>query len=559
MSRLDPERLDESRGAASLTRRRLLGMIGTGAAAGGIGLSRRAFPEGAPAPSVAPRAGGEVRVATWDEPISLDPANTAVAGLNPVRLIFDTLVTQKPDAIPAPGLAASWMISGDGRAYTFRLKDGVRFHDGTPLDASAVKFSLDRATSPQAKANFTISLDGIYQAAEVRDELTVRITLTAPYAPLLDALATGYYAIVSPTAVARYGKDFDRQPVGSGPYRLREWAPKSHVTLERNDRYAWGAPVFKHRAAAYPERVTFRLVPEASTRLATLETGEVHVAEEISPEDVDWVSQRPNLRVLRQIIPGTTAQLMMNTTRPPLDDVRVRRAVLTAVNQDELTHVLFRGALTPARTPLAPGTLGFDERLAAAYRFDTNRARALLDDAGWKLGPAGLRARSGQTLEISINIVGTPIQTLPAKVAELVQAQLRDVGITLSIKQMDTASLFALLRQGGHQMVLGWRGGSDPDVMRPLFHSAFFGKSPVARILFRDEHLDQLLTQGAQELNRARRQVIYREAQEIVLRNALVVPLWNRHALVGASARLRDLALDPQGSLSLYDAWLAHA
>jgi len=107
--------------------------------------------------------------------------------------------------------------------------------------------------------------------------------------------------------------------------------------------------------------------------------------------------------------------------------------------------------------------------------------------------------------------------------------------------------------------VLGWRGGSDPDVMRPLFHSAFFGKSPVARILFRDEHLDQLLTQGAQEPNRARRQVIYREAQEIVLRNALVVPLWNRHALVGASARLRDLALDPQGSLSLYDAWLADA
>ena len=132
-----------------------------------------------------------MRVATWDEPISLDPANTAAAGLNPVRLMFDTLVTQRADSTPAPGVAESWAISADGRAYTFKLKDNVRFHDGTPLDAQAVKFSLDRATSPQAKANFTISLDGIYQAAEVRDELTVRIVLTAPYAPLLDALATG--------------------------------------------------------------------------------------------------------------------------------------------------------------------------------------------------------------------------------------------------------------------------------------------------------------------------------------------------------------------------------
>jgi peptide/nickel transport system substrate-binding protein len=555
----DPERFDDVRGAVPLPRRRLLGLLGTGAAATSVGLSRRVFADGSPSGSGPPRSGGEIRVATWDEPISLDPANTAVAGLNPVRLMFDTLVTQRADSTPAPGVAESWAISADGRAYTFKLKEHVRFQDGTPVDAQAVKFTLDRATSPQAKANFTISLDGIYQAADVRDELTVRIVLTAPYAPLLDALATGYYAIVSPTAVTKYGRDFDRQPVGSGPYRLREWAPKSHVTLERNDRYAWGAPVFKHRAAPYPDQLTFRLVPDAPTRLATLETGEVHAAEEIPPDDVEWVSKRPTLRVLRQVVPGTSAQLMLNTTRPPLDDVRVRRAVLAAVNQDALTQILFRDALTPARTPLAPGTLGFDERLRASYRFDATRARTLLDEAGWNLGAAGLRVRNGQPLELSIHIVSTTIQALPAKVAEVIQAQLRDVGMTLSIKQMDTASLFALLRQGGQQIVLGWRGGTDPDVMRPLFHSAFFGKSPVARILFKDERLDHLLVSGAQELNRARRQVIYREAQEIVLRNALVVPLWNRHALVGTSSRLRDLALDAQGNLSLYDAWLAEA
>ena len=288
-------------------------------------------------------------------------------------------------------------------------------------------------------------------------------------------------------------------------------------------------------------------------------TGEVHVAEEIPPEEVERLTRHPRLQVLSRVVPGTCAQIMINTTQPPLDDVRVRQALEYAVNQEELSKVLFRGALTPARVPLAPGTLGFDESLTTFYRFDPARARALLEAAGWKARPTGLRARNGHPLEVSINIVSASIQTLPVKVAELVQAQLREVGILLNIKQTDTAALFAILRQGSQQMVLGWRGGSDPDVMRPLFHSRFFGKSPVARIRFKDERLDQLLDQGLLELDRARRQAAYREIQEIVLRNALVVPLWNRHALVGVRSGVRDLVLDVRGALSLYDAWLTKA
>jgi peptide/nickel transport system substrate-binding protein len=542
-----------------LTRRRFLGLVGAGVSASSVGRSRGARADQGPSGADAPRSGGQLVVATWDEPISLDPANTAAAGLSPIRLMFDTLVVQGGDSTFVPGVAESWTISDGGRAYTFKLKGNITFHDGTPLDAHAVKFSLDRATSAQAKANFTISLAGVYQATEVRDDLTARIVLSQPYAAFLDALTEGYHAIVSPTAVAKYGRDFDQRPVGSGPYRLREWAAKSHVTLERNGSYAWGSSLFKHRGPPYPDQVTFRLVPEGSTRLAALETGEVHVAEEIPPEEVERLSKHPHVRMLSRVVPGTSAQLMINTTRPPLDDGRVRQALMYAINQEELCKVLFRGALTPARTALAPGTLGFDGSLAAAYRFDVDRARALLGDAGWKLGTAGLRVRNGQPLEASINIVSASIQALPLKVAELVQAQLREAGILLTIKQTDTAALFALLRQGGQQMVLGWRSGSDPDVMRPLFHSAFFGKSPVARILFKDERLDRLLVQGTQELNRARRQGIYREVQQIVLRHALVVPLWNRHALVGARPSLRDLTLDARGALSLYDAWLAEA
>jgi peptide/nickel transport system substrate-binding protein len=393
-----------------LSRRRFLAVVGAGVRASPLPASRHASAE---QPGVAgadkPLPGGQLVVATWDEPISLDPANTAAAGLNPIRLVFDTLVVQGGDFTSHPGVAESWTAAPDGRAYTFRLKKNVRFHDGTPLDARAVKFSLDRTTSPQAKANVTISLAGIYQATEVVDDLTARVVLTQPYAAFLDGLSEGYFAIVSPTAVARFGRDFDRNPVGSGAYAFQEWVSKSHVTLKRNPDYAWGPALFKHQGPPYLDRVTFRLVPDSSTRLATLETGEVHVAEEIPPEDVERLKKDPRLKVLSRAIPGTCAQLMLNTTRPPLDDVRVRQALEYAVNQEELSRVLFRGALTPARVPLAPGTLGYDERLLGLYRTDTAQARALLEAAGWKPRADGIRARNGDRLELSINIVSASV------------------------------------------------------------------------------------------------------------------------------------------------------
>ncbi len=528
-----------------------------GLAAGGAGLAAwQPEPAAAQQGSAGPRAGGELVVATWDEPISLDPANTAAAGLNPVKLIFDPLVVQSGDFTPYPGVAESWEVSADGRAYTFRLKRDVKFHDGAPLDAHAVKFSLDRATGPQAKANFTISLASVYQTTEVIDGLTARVVLKQPYAAFFHALAEGYYSIVSPDAARKHAMEFDRNPVGSGPYIFQEWLSKSHVTLKRNPDYAWGSILFKHQGPAYPDRLTFRLVPESSTRLATIETGEVHVAQEIPPEEVERLKRHAGLQVLSRIAPGTCAQLMLNTTQPPVDDIRVRQALEYAVDQDELCKVLFRGALTPARTPLAPGTLGYEDNLTRFYRTDHAKSRALLEAAGWRLGNDGIRTRQGHRLELSINIVSASIQTLPIKVAEVVQAQLREVGIFLVIKQTDTAALFAILRAGSQQMVLGWRAGSDPDVLRPLFHSSFFGKSPVARIRFKHERLDRLLEQGTLELDRTRRQAIYKEVQEIALQNALVVPLWNRHAFVAARSEVRDLGLDPRGDVSLYDAWL---
>jgi peptide/nickel transport system substrate-binding protein len=315
--------------------------------------------------------------------------------------------------------------------------------------------------------------------------------------------------------------------------------------------------MFSHQGPGYPDQFTIRLIADSQTRMATLETGEIHVAEMIPPEEVDRLKGNPKLQILSQPAPGTGWQLMINTTQPPLDDVKVRQSLEYAVNQEDIVKVLFKGALPPSHSPLAKGTIGYDETISKMYSFDPAKSKALLEEAGWKSGGDGIREKDGNKLNISINIVSSSIQALPIKMAELVQAQLRDVGIFMEIKQTDTAALFSIMTEGSQQIIFGRRAGDDPDVIRPLFHSSLFGKSPTSRIRFKDDKLDQLLVDGSQESDRAKRQSIYRDIQQIIYQNALVVPLWEHTDFVGAQANIKGLSMDPHGYVNLYDAWIA--
>jgi peptide/nickel transport system substrate-binding protein len=357
--------------------------------------------------------------------------------------------------------------------------------------------------------------------------------------------------------VEKHGKDFDRNPVGSGPYTFVEWASKSHVTVKRNPDYNWGSTMFKHQGTGYPDQFTIRLIADPNTRMATLETGEIHVGEQIPPEEVERLKAIPKLQMLSQPAYGTGWALQMNTTSPPLDDVKVRMALNHAVNQEEIVKVLFKGALPAAHSPWVKGTLGYDESHTKVYSFDPAKGKALLEEAGWNVGSDGIREKDGKKLNTSINIISASIQALPIKMAEVVQAQLREIGVFMEIRQTDTAALFALMNEGTQSIIFGRRAGVDPDVARPLFHSSFFGKSPVARIRFKDDTLDKLLMDGSQELDRTKRQGIYKQVGDIIMKNALVVPLWEHTDFVGAQASVKGLSMDPHGYVNLYDAWIA--
>src|SRR5439155_8480415 len=225
----------------------------------------------APAPTeaaaTAPKQGGVLNIGAFDEIISLDPINAGGGSGHLVNnLLYDTLIVQGSDDKFYPGLAESWEPSADGKTFTFKLKKGVKFHDGTPFDAKAVQFNLDRLASGSGKAGVYISLVGLYDHTEAVDDYTAKVVLKAPLAAFYNAICYGFAGMASPTAVQKFGKDFDTNPVGTGAFSFVEWIPKAHATFKRNTDYNWGSTRFKHQGPPYLDSVTLTLIADTETR-----------------------------------------------------------------------------------------------------------------------------------------------------------------------------------------------------------------------------------------------------------------------------------------------------
>src|SRR5579864_5827718 len=273
--------------------------------------------------AVAPHRGGTLAYALDGSPDRLDPN---LSGLRPAQIvffqIFDPLLVRDPkDNAIKPWLAESWTVSPDGKVYTFRLRPGVKFQDGTPFDAAAVKFNFDRTHNPALGTRCGGCAVGFYESADVDGPSTVRIHLKSPWAPFLDA-ASLFYRMVSPAGVRKAGdQDFGRRPVGSGPFRFVEWIPNDHITLERNQDYAWAPSLFAHQGPPYLDRVVFRLIPEPSTRVGALQSGELQVTTAVATQDFQRLAHDPRFKPIVGLAPGVPYAWAINVTKAPADDL----------------------------------------------------------------------------------------------------------------------------------------------------------------------------------------------------------------------------------------------
>lgn len=477
-------------------------------------------------------------------PTGIDPHLNASSELGiPLSSVYDTLVFQDPENGQfVPGLAEKWSISPDGRTYTFTLRRGVRFHDGTPFNAPAVAANINYVLDPDHHSQKAIFMLGPLQSVEVLDDFTVALHLNAPFAPLLDSLSQVYLGMASPTALAKWGpSDYQFHQVGTGPYRFVEYIPNDHLTLAANPDYAWGPSIYRQPRAGIGT-ITFRFYVDSATRALALENGQVDILGEIPPQDAQRLTQTDRFRLYPIPIPGQPLEYFFNTRLAPTDDVKVRQALILGVDRATIVKTVFGSYSSVAQGLLAANSLGFSPEFEFPA-YDQAAAGQLLDDAGYAkdLG-SGERRRNGTPL--SLHIVAPDWGSNP-EVAQLIQAAWRSLGAQVSL---EIAAGFGQLKSAQQKAAYNAIGlnffGTDPDQLRPFFASdGIYNWTGL-----KDPSIDSLLTQASQStLDPAARMDAYATLAQKVREAALLLPIRDYVDLVVASNRVQGVHFSAEG------------
>jgi len=506
------------------------------------------------APSTAPvAAGGKLVIGVGSEPTGLDPNGLSGVDAHTLEMhMFDCLLAMDTNFNIYPWLATAWKLSDDLKNYTFTLRKNVKFHDGTPFNAAAVKFTFDRIKDPAVKSTSAIGILGTYYAGtDVVDDYTAIVKFTQPYAPFLGGVTTAFLGIVSPTAVQKSGVDFPLKPVGTGPYIFKEWIQKQSCTIVRNPDYTWASDLFKNKGAGYLDEITFRFVPESATRQALLDTNEAQAITAVPTQNVAGIKTKSTQQMLIALRTGGPKMVDLNCRKAPLDTVEVRQALHHAFNRDELVKGLFQGVFPVAGAPLSPSTFGYDKSVEGMYPPDPAKAAQLLDKAGWMMGGSGLREKAGQQFKLNC-LIGTSEED--AAIAQILQAQLKPLGIQVDINVIAGTALTTAKREGQHH--IGFKIGvyQDPDILGLYFHSRSLGGFNYT--FYEDKELDALLDEGVTTFDTEKRKAVYAKVQRLMMEKAILIPIYYLSNLWAGSSKLQGVFGDTAGYYWLHDATL---
>src|SRR5215218_1122819 len=535
MSRIDPLR-------GRLGRRDLLKVTGAAAGAATLGdLTGRGL---LPARSALARqdAANAIVFGIGTDVDELDPRTIDTQeGYIACANVYDCLVLYDLGATTIrPGLAESWEISEDGLVYTFNLRQGVKFHDGEPFNADAVITwynSIDEG-SPASQYD---AVRMVYMAdfitdwidtVEAVDEFTVRMTLPSPYAPLLANLAIPIAGIVSPAAVAKGLDDVAVNPSGTGAFRLAspdDWSRDSQMTLEANPDYWGGAPKV--------DQLVIRVIPESSTRLQQVETGEIDVAWALTPEDVERTRENADLVVVEDAGLNTN-WANFNVTLEPFTSKEVRQALNYAVNKEEISEGLYNGNMVPAGGVLPPVDWAYNPDLKS-YPYDPDQARELLAEAGYDEGNPLTFTFMAYTIPRGYNPVGD-------RLATAIQEYWSEVGVQANIQTEEWTQYRNDRRANKFQCSLaGWQGDNgDPDnFLYTFFSSASIGAENYSR--YENPEVDDLLNQAKEVSDQEERKALYQKAEQIIVDDAPWVFLGYQKHQVVTRANITDFQLQP--------------
>lgn len=471
-------------------------------------------------------AGKAENILVWGrggDSVGLDPAIITDGESGKVTInIFDTLVDYEQDNTEVrPALATEWTTSEDGTVWTFDLRQGVKFHDGTDFNAEAVVYNFERWMNKDHPLNngeckyWSYMFNGyvpdsIMTKVEATGDYQVQFTLKEPFAPFIQNLAMANFGIASPAALEKYGNDLFKNPVGTGPFKFEEWIQDDKVTLAKNEEY-WGEK-------AKVDKLVFRSIPDNSARFLELQAGTIDMMDGVNPDDVAAAKANDQFQmVLRPSM--NVGYLAMNNDKEPLGNKLVRQAINYAVNKQAIIDAFFAGLAKPAKNPLPPSLWGYNDDIED-YEYNPEKAKELLAEAGY---PDGFKTT------LWAMPVPRPYMPQGQKVAEAIQADLAAVGIEAEIVSYEWGIYLEKAENGEHDIILlGWTGDNgDPD----NFIYALLDKDNAVKgssnnyAFYKSDEAHDLLIKAQREIDQDKRADLYKQAQVIIHEDAPWVPL----------------------------------
>ncbi|MGF6883591.1 peptide/nickel transport system substrate-binding protein [Nocardia sp. GAS34] len=508
---------------------------------------------GTDAPAGPPRPGGTLRYGLSLAPTCSDPAQSGTnQTLYVTRQIVDSLTDQDPaTGAIVPWLAQSWQVSPDARTFTFHLRPGVTFSDGTALTATSVRNTFDAIvhTLTGAKAPLAASYLAGYTGTSAPDPLTAQVSFDSPNAQFLQAVSTPQLGILADATTAkpadqRCGGD----DIGSGPFSYAAYRQGASATLVERAGYAWGSAVFAHRGAAYLDRIEFTVVPESGVRTGSLSSGQLDAVSDALPQDAPQIEASGG-RVQVTSNPGVPFGIQPNLTRGPLRDPAVRAALLPAINRQELVDTVLGPQFKPAEGVLASKTPGYVD-LSSHLHYAPDAARQLLDRAGWAPGGDGIRVKDG--VRLSFGVLFSHAFAGNQAILELIQQQLRTVGIDIRLEPAADAEYTARQNSKDFDAVYYNITRADGDILRTNF--GLGGQNLNVRGPIPE--LDDALSGELRTTDPAARAQLIGRAQQSVLGNGLWIPTIELSQAIGVSHAVSDVKFEASARLQFFDTWL---
>ena len=480
----------------------------------------------------APKKGGIIVEAMGTEPTNLDTFKARrQPELRILHLIMEPLVVINPSFKIEPLLAESWKVSKDAKTWTFTLKKGIKFHNGEPFNAEAVKFSLEKhlkgTVGPKIK---------VVDSIEAKDEYTVVLHLKQPYPELLLTLASFECTMIPPKGVTDAKNEWGSKVViGTGPLMFKEWKSGERVVLVRNPDYKHAPSFVSNKGPAYVDEYHFRFLIEPATLIAELTAGDVDLSAYVTERDVNKVKEDPRTSVIMG--KSTSAiYLVINMKKAPFDDIKIREALAHAVDAEAVRKAAMSGVAAPLYTPLSTSLLGYwpgaEEGAKPLVKYDPALAKQILETAGWKDSGKGYREKGGQPLEV--NFLAFNIARYK-RMAEVVTPMLEAAGFKVDLKILEAGDLYERVLKGEHHLLstgfVTSQGVAIDDLVL-MFHSSSIGMITQWSYYVKPE-VDKLLDLARYDLDPKKRADALKKVQEIVAKDLPVVPIGNAMEIFG--------------------------